>query len=370
MKKPSCSSSRKPSSTRPHPSARAPRPAHLRREAGVRVLRLHHLVKDGKFPNAHTAAAAFDASRKTIKRDFQFLRDHYDAPLAYDRQRHGYFYTEPSFTLPGGPSITEAELFAVLIADKATAQYHGTPFHQPLKVAFQKITGQLDRHERYIMANLQEAVSFRPLAPEDADVQTFQTVTRALQERRLLKFHYRKPGQKCASLRQIHPYHLTCSDNRWYLLAHDPDRGAIRTFALGRITAAVLTDQRFAKPASFDPQKYLGDSFGVMKGHGDYEVLIEFDAWATDLLRGRQWHPSQTVKELRNGGSRMSLRLSGLEEIERWLLSWGTHANVLQPAPLALRLREIAARLVERYAALPPAAATAAVQTDGSTLNL
>jgi proteasome accessory factor B len=319
------------------------------------MLRIHELVAAGQFPNGRTMAAEFAISIKTVKRDFQFMRDHFDLPIEYDRHRHGYFYSSPVDKFPGTPSMTEAEMFALLVAHKAIAQYHGTPFHQPLKMAFQKLTGQLDKSERYTLNNLHDALSFRPLAPEDADLQTFQTITRALQERRALKFHYRKPGQECADLRQVHPYHMTCSDNRWYILAHDPGRGDVRTFALGRIQSAVLTDHRFSKPASFDPQKYLGASFGVMKGDGDYEVVLEFDAWATDLLRGRQWHPTQTVRELPGGGCHMGMRLSGLDEIERWILSWGTHANVLRPASLAARLHEIALTLVHRYQATPVA---------------
>ncbi len=321
----------------------------LRREPGERMLRIHQLVAAGQFPNVRTVAAEFAISTKTIKRDFQYMRDHFDLPFEYDRRRHGYHYSKPVDKFPGAPSITEAEMFALLVANKAIAQYHGTPFHQPLQMAFKKLTGQLDKHERFTLEHFHEALSFRPLAPEDADLQTFQTITRALQERRALKFHYRKPGQKSASLRQVHPYHMTCSDNRWYILAHDPDCGEVRTFALGRIKTAVLTEHRFTRPASFDPHKYLGASFSVMKGDGDYEVVIEFDAWATDLLRGRQWHPTQTVTELPGGGSHMRLRLSGLEEIERWILSWGTHANVIRPLPLAARIHKIALALTKRY---------------------
>lgn len=327
-----------------------PKNGRLRREPGERMLRIHQHILAGHFPNVRTVAAEFATSAKTIKRDFQYMRDHYDLPLAYDRQRHGYYYSKPVTNFPGSPSVTEAEMFALLVAHKAIAQYRGTPFHQPLQMAFQKLTAQLDKHERYSLENLHEALSFRPFAPEDTDLQTFEVITRALQESRVLQFHYRKPGQKIASLRQVHPYHMTCSDNRWYVLAHDPDCGEVRTFALGRITAPVLAAQCFTKPASFDPHKYLGDSFSVMKGDGDYEVLIEFDAWATDQLRGRQWHPSQTVQELPGGGCRLRLRLSGLEEIERWILSWGTHANVVRPAPLSARLHQIAHTLARRYA--------------------
>jgi hypothetical protein len=36
-----------------------------------------------------------------------------------------------------------------------------------------------------------------------------------------------------------------------------------------------------------------------MKGKGDYQVVVEMDAWLTDILRGRHLHPSQVVESCR-----------------------------------------------------------------------
>jgi predicted DNA-binding transcriptional regulator YafY len=138
-------------------------------------------------------------------------------------------------------------------------------------------------------------------------------------------------------------------ENRWYLLAHDPARGDIRTFVLGRMRDPAITEETFVRPENFNPKKYLGTSLGVMTGQGDYEVVIEMDAWLTDILRGRRWHPSQVWDELPAGGSRLRLRLSCLEEIEQWILSWGTHALVIRPAALVERLSRTAQELVTRY---------------------
>jgi predicted DNA-binding transcriptional regulator YafY len=240
-------------------------------------------------------------------------------------------------------------MFALLVAHKAIAQYHGTPFHQPLQMAFQKLITHLDTHERYSLDNFRQTLSFRPFAPEDADLRAFEAVTRAITERRVLLFQYRKPGTKKPESRHVRPYHLTCTDNRWYLLAHDTDRGEIRTFVLSRLSVPRVTDERFEKPPDFDPEKYLRGSFTVMKGNGDHEVVIEFDPWAADVVRGRQWHSSQQVTDLPDGRSRMTMRLTGLEEVERWVLSWGTHATVISPPALAARVRSIATALVERY---------------------
>jgi len=126
-------------------------------------------------------------------------------------------------------------------------------------------------------------------------------------------------------------------------------RQDVRTFVLGRMRDAMMAEERFVRPKDFDPRKHFERSLGVMAGTGDHEVVIEMDAWLTDILRGRRWHPKQVWTELPEGGSRLSLRLSCLEEIEQYVLSWGTHATVIQPVELRRRLATTAVALMGRY---------------------
>jgi predicted DNA-binding transcriptional regulator YafY len=44
------------------------------------------------------------------------------------------------------------------------------------------------------------------------------------------------------------------------------------------------------------------------------------------------------------------MRLNSLEEIERWILSWGVHARVVGPAALCDRVRKTAAAVTKAYA--------------------
>ena len=87
----------------------------------------------------------------------------------------------------------------------------------------------------------------------------------------------------------------------------------------------------------------------MFKGGEDYEVVIDFDAWAADLVRGRRWHASQELTELPGRRIRLRLRLNSIEEAERWVLSWGTHATVVGPQALAERIWRTATELRERY---------------------
>ncbi len=56
------------------------------------------------------------------------------------------------------------------------------------------------------------------------------------------------------------------------------------------------------------------------------------------------------MKELRDGRLELQLQLGSLEEIERWILSWGDQAEVLEPAKLRQRLAEVGRKLVADYA--------------------
>jgi predicted DNA-binding transcriptional regulator YafY len=110
-----------------------------------------------------------------------------------------------------------------------------------------------------------------------------------------------------------------------------------------------LTKERFTDRKDFDPKTYFKGSVGVVTGEGDYDVVIEMDAWLTDMLRGRRFDPKQVWTEFPDGGSYLKLRLNSLEEIEHHVLSWGTHATVIGPVELRQRLFEIAKELSERY---------------------
>lgn len=320
----------------------------LARTAWQRMLQIHRRLRESRYPNCSRLAQEMETCTRTIKRDIDFMRFRLNLPVEYDSRKYGYYYSEPVEEFPS-VAVTEAEVFALLVAHKAIAQYQGTPFQKPLEAAFRKLTGNLDSQQSFTLAHLDEALSFRPFAPDDTDLETFQVLARAVQEHRTVKFQYKKLGAERAGHRHVRPYHLACIDNHWYLFAFDLDRQALRTFVLTRLRRPKLTAKTFVPPRDFKPDEYLRGSFGVFKGTEDIAVTMEFDAWATDLVRGRKWHATQEFVELPGGQSRLQMRLSSLEELERWVLGWGAHVTVIQPASFGERLRETALAIAGKY---------------------
>jgi proteasome accessory factor B len=317
----------------------------LSRPAIERILQIHRAIQSGRYPNANTLAKDLEVSAKSIHRDFIFMRDRLRLPLKYDDLKFGYFYTRPVRDFPT-LQLTEGELFAMLVAEKAVQQYRGTAFEKPLMTAFKKMAAALPETVSLSLRDLDKSVSFRTSAEPILNLEIFDTLAQATAQRQQLRITYRKPGSAKPDERTIDPYHLANINGEWFLFAHDHMRNDLRTFVPARIQSVTRTGKKFDRPQNFSLEKTLSGSFGVHSGEGRYEVVVRFDSEVADYIREKRWHSSQTLKELPKGGVELRLKLSGLKEIERWVLGWAGHAEVIGPPELVQAVDAAAQRII------------------------
>jgi len=313
-----------------------------------RMQRIHERLKRGTYPNCQHLGADLEVSYKTIHRDIEFMKYRLNLPIEFDRQHNGYHYTEAVSNFPT-VQVTEGELLALLVAEKSLAQYKGTPFEQPLHAAFKKLTDGLSDTVALSWNDLDRAISFRAIGVTVADLELFEQVSQSALRSQELEFDYRTLRSKRHEHRRVQPYHLACIENQWYLFAFDLDRQQMRTFVLSRMRNARNTGKRFRRPSGFSLTEHLRGSFGVFKGNTPQEIRVRFDAWAAQLVRDRLWHPSQKLKELANGELELSLQLTSLAEITRWILSWGEHAHAIAPKSLVDEVRRVLKQATELY---------------------
>ena len=69
------------------------------RAANLRIQWFHKKVIELSYPNAMRLAERFGISHRQAQRDVDFLLRKLSAPLSYNAEHKGYYYTEP-FTLP------------------------------------------------------------------------------------------------------------------------------------------------------------------------------------------------------------------------------------------------------------------------------
>lgn len=311
-------------------------------------MRIHTALQGGGFPNAVTLAGELEVCRKTVHRDLDFMRDRLNLPIEFDVVRNGYQYTEEVDAFPT-LQISEGELFALMVAEKALQQYRGTPFEARLVTALRKLERALPGTVSLNLAEWEHSISFRTSAEPIVNAPVLEIVADAIQNRRQLALAYRKPGARQAESRVVDPYHLANVNGDWYLFAFDHLRQAIRTFVPTRVQSAKLTGRIFERPARFVLEKQLRDSFGIHSKEGEFEVVLCFDEAVADYIREKRWHPSQVLVERDHGGVELTLRLGSLVEIQRWVLGWAGHVKVIGPPELVTSVRDAARAILNQH---------------------
>ena len=314
----------------------------------ARMMRIHEEFQDARLTNCTKLADLLEVSTKTIARDLDFMRDQLGLPVEYDAQIYAWRYAHPVKNFPT-VHMTEGELLALLVAQKALDQYRGTPFHDQLAHAFDKLSAGLRDQVSFSPAGSLANVSFHQFGPSKADLQIFKRISHAVLKSREIEFTYLKPRSTTAETRRMQPYHLANRENAWYLVGHDAERDALRTFAVSRIQKVTVGSKKFTKPSDFSPETYYAKSFGAFVGTGDYRVVVRFTPSAAAQIRERFWHETQEARELAGGRLELRLHLNSLDEIQRWIMGWADQAEVVGPAELRQRVKAAAVAVAKLY---------------------
>ena len=112
----------------------------------------------------------------------------------------------------------------------------------------------------------------------------------------------------------------------------------------------ISTGKGLGNPWRHSPPPAMGENPALaVADKFSQAVRIRFDAESARTVRGRTWHATQVIRALPDGGVEMTLRARDDWEIVRWVLSWGAHAWVIEPALLRNRVRELAREILARH---------------------
>lgn len=151
----------------------------------------------------------------------------------------------------------------------------------------------------------------------------------------------------------VYPYLLKEYRNRWFLIGEKASNRVpqVNIFALDRIQSlAVDKEHPFKKCVDFDPEHFFDDTIGVTKWIHDKarRVVIKIDRQQAPYVESKPFHKSQKVEQrFRDGSIRLSLKVVINNELERLILGYGGHAEVIAPPEFRARIAEsvsIAAR--------------------------
>lgn len=321
-----------------------PRRGGATRPALFRIYRIHEAILAGGFPNCSKLAASLEVTPKTVQRDITYMRDMLHLPINYDPVQHGFHYTRDTTDFPIFETTAD-QLAGLFLARTALESVRNTPLAATMREVFAKLTQGIEGRISFSWTDLDETFSRKTVEAQPRDVKLFGQLADAVMKRLEVTFSYRKLGADSSESRRVRPYHLGEVEGGWYLIAHDLERHELRTFALPRLTRLKLTTKTFERPIHFNGRDHLSRSFGVWSVAGDrtrHLVRVELVGYAAQLATERRWHPTQELTTLNARGSRVEIRfeVGRLEEVLRWVLSFGRQAKVLGPPELSRMVKE------------------------------
>lgn len=245
------------------------------------------------------------------------------------------------------------EAAALYVAEGMMASMEGLPLVKEAREALAKATAgvpsglrqDLTRHVEALRGSLQGQHEYGPYRAR------FLDLVDAIGERWPTDIDYRSPGRAEPRTYRVEPYLLHCQAGTVYLVARWEGRQSPTTYALDRIVAVRPdVEGSFVRDASFDPERFVAESFGGYHEGELVDVAVRFEAPVASLVLERTWSASQTVEETDDGGVVLRLRTAGPTGVLHWAKAFLPHSRILAPAWLAARQAEEARAWAERLA--------------------
>jgi predicted DNA-binding transcriptional regulator YafY len=310
-------------------------------EQMVRMLRAIDLLSTPAGATKQELADYLGVDERTVKRLLGLLED-LNFPI-YDEQDSlsgkkywklidTYVMKLPNITLPD-IRLTLPELISLYLMKGEAQLFHGTEIEKLADSAFGKMSFFMPEGFSRQLEKIRTL--FVPSGKFTKDYTGKEKIIDGLrrgmveQKRCTVKYHSFRSGRKRDY--ELDPLKFFENNGGLYIFAYITVYDEIRTLAVERIEQLGVTDTPFDYPEDFDPEKLLCSAFGIIFDK-PIQVTIRFSKEVAPYIRERKWAPTQRIIENEADGSViLEMETCGWLDVKKWVLSYGMHAEVLEP---------------------------------------
>ena len=279
---------------------------------------------------AKQVALHFQVSERQVKRDIEYMRDRFNAPVVFDRTKMAYRY--------------ESEFNDLKFADQTMVmEYLLVQSFLHSKDLMPHVENELlARMEKLVpsdYADVCSKISYSLPHTESINPDYFDAICSSMRSSLCLEINYRnQKGEE--SYRLVEPLRLKNYEGAWYAGCFDRSKKKLLTFMLSRIKSLSLTKEKFLEHDSNferEVEKAFSEGFGIYNGEEKAKVSIKFLGKGAQIVKTQIWYPEQKIKILKNGENEeieLSFPVSNYEEVLSRILSFGRFAIPLGPEEL------------------------------------
>ncbi|HEY5637817.1 MAG TPA: YafY family protein [Burkholderiales bacterium] len=317
-----------------------------------RFYRIDQLLKSrGTTPFA-LLQEELDVSRATLKRDLEYMRSRFNAPIEYDREAGGYRFgrsrTGPRYELPGLWFSSE-EAYALLAMQQLLAGLEPGllgPHVQPLMERLRAILGTGE----HSWQDVERRIRILQPGRRGARSPHFGVLATALLGRKQVSIRHWHRIDDRETERSVSPQRLVHYRDNWYLDAYCHLRKDLRSFAVDAIRAATMLEARAKEIPQAEMDSYLKSGYGIFAGRDVQWAKLRFAPMAARWVTAQTWHSQQKTRAEKDGSWILELPYADDRELAMEILRYGPEVEVLGPPALRKRVAESLAAAAARYA--------------------
>ncbi|MDP9023828.1 MAG: WYL domain-containing protein [Candidatus Eremiobacteraeota bacterium] len=316
----------------------------------VLLVRLLNAIDEARFSFEDLKERIADGdhrpSTRSLRRYLAILSDA-GFPWYFDRPSNTYRFA-------GGYSLkrlelNSSELFG-LVALRAISSSLGGSIGTYVDDVTAKLLGSSGKGAKE-RVEARSAVTFRlsEIRLDEVGEKAFEVLSAAERSTRSVTFTYRdKEGKR--SERTVDPYGFIVSAGRVYCVAFDPQKHDKRVFAVDNVSEPVMLARTFVKPSDFNVEEFAATSIsGVLHGADSIDVKVRFASRVAKAAVAARAVAERAIVHLSDGSVEISYRVSDAGELVRWVLGWGDQAEVVGPAEVRERARDLIGDLSRKY---------------------
>jgi proteasome accessory factor C len=300
-----------------------------------RIYQLHQILSSRKYPvSKQELRERLECSDITVKRLLGLMRNHFDAPIVFDRHFNGYRYDDRCgahpYELPGLWFNAE-ELWGLLTCHTLLSKLSQGIFGDYILQLQKRVEKLLNLDNSGAVRKL-ESVKILAMATRQKRVNPlFNKIASALFDGRQLYVIYQARSDGKTTKRDISPQTLVHYRDNWYLDAWCHHKNELRTFAIENIKSAARLDKAALIFDRAELDAHFGASYGIFSGPAEHLARLRFTRERARWVRDEHWHSEQQGRELDDGGYELAVPFSDHRELLMDILRHGRHVEVLEP---------------------------------------
>lgn len=316
-----------------------------------RFYKIDHLLRAQKYVSQKRFLEDLQVSPATFKRDIEYMRSRFHAPIAWDRERNGYYFTNPTrgaptYQLPG-LWFNATEVHALLTMLHLLRNLDPgilAPHVEPLRARLIALLGSTD----HAVDEIEKRIRILSMTARKVKMEHFELAATALLHRQRLHIRYFSRPRGDETDRDVSPQRLVHYRDNWYLDAWCHRVDAMRTFALDAIRAAHILSEKARAVPDKDLKDLLEESYGIFSGRATSRAVLRFTPERARWVAREEWHPKQVGQYEADGSWVLEFPYNDDRELVMDILRHAPEVEVLAPPELRRRVREALRAGLER----------------------